>query len=925
MAGTAESRKPTTHSLVGRLENAITHFFYGKTAAERRRLPYEVGLQVPLWMWTHHAPDHREHKEAQKICNLVSWMLYNHVDPSRVAILTSLGSKGRLRKEIQRLLESQGSEVTLPTVMAHHELTAINTRDHTLHKWDVVVYVLDLPADPVAIPQAVRQEEFMGDAIAAAERAFVLVADAAWTAPALTTKWPQWKHFLAQLNNEQPFISKAGASLREEERFSSLIGCSIPLCCSQHPNHRQLEYGLTTIVPTCKHLCLRPYACGKADHLCRTSCHPHTQHTVCPFACKMLMPCGHECLLSCSVRCNCFQIVERPLSCSHQIVLGLNKETLEAIYGTVHHVFKGVCADAELPCAVQYATECARCLGPLQVKCFEAQQQQHTLENKTLVCGTCRRLERELRMKILGEILCGTEVEKQKLKVELQRTLHQQRKAASQGLFHPGVKVEITDSFKCVPPLFAEDDFPGVKFVDLEDPSIFGRLQGAYGTFISNHVDLADRSEVRNLVRLPNGDHVLVIDGGLRMIRALTSSVTEKATLLLTFNGASADATENTEELAAAQALLGNTYHLSRPVSCPEVEGGTITDRVVSVVAVDPASPQHVVVECRLWLPGRRLCRPTTEDDSDPHAKKVRTEDSPVSEKVVDGESVLRFLAPIEALESMNGYRKGQHLYVSFPERQICNPHDMEMLTLAARYSESLGLPAAALTATPVDPDSPYELLGVINPPPGLEEPHVGPCALLRPKMMARAPRPVRSALRRGRGSHPAPILQPVAPFPVTTADHQPLIAVPFVFTIPNELTEAENALDSAAQQSFERRLEAALQERSEEMSLRNDEEAFYAQQCLGTVTSAKRQELRQSFSIPIALPTEAAIAAARSRQLRMPFPSDVTTRILKGKEALLCKAELLRDWTAGVSERLRKDAEATAQYMQSLPVRYGR
>ncbi|EPY18854.1 hypothetical protein AGDE_15560 [Angomonas deanei] len=190
---------------------------------------------------------------------------------------------------------------------------------------------------------------------------------------------------------------------------------------------------------------MKPFECKEPHHVCGDRCHPSKQHIACDFHCAKALKCGHPCLNLCTERCNCYETVEQPLRCSHEEVLGLDRETAMPIYATVHHSFRGVCEDVHLPCHVEYESECALCLGPLRVKCFEAVENLHTPSNRTLVCLSCKRAEREMRANLLGDVLITTEKKKETLRKDLQKSIHHQQKAAAHGLYTPGARVEITD------------------------------------------------------------------------------------------------------------------------------------------------------------------------------------------------------------------------------------------------------------------------------------------------------------------------------------------------------------------------------------------------------------------------------------------------------------------------------------------------
>lgn len=959
-------------SLAIQAEDFITRSFYGKTAAEARRRAYAVGLQSPLWLWTHQqvTKDAGAPKHMRQAIHLVHWMHRHGAEMGRVAVLVPLSWKAIFKHEF----EVQSAEAKLkecPVILAHHELAALNKRDGTKYRYLAVLYLVDslprhLGTAAAAQPLPPSEEKLISEAMGAATDVFVLCADAGWMAPQLQASW--YKTFVTKLQMEQPLISFDESVTTEAAMqaagayFPSLVGPAIPLCCSRHPNQRQLEQGHVRVESCCKHLCLRPYPCHRQDHVCTCTCHPGEGHVSCTYACGKTLPCGHKCLLKCGEPCCCFEVVEQPLSCTHEKLIGMNKETLEPIYAVVRHVFKGVCSDAGLPCAVEYETECARCLGSLTVKCFEAQEQGHTLEHRTMICAACKRRERELRSKLLGELLTGAEAQKKKMKAELQRSLHHQRKAAAQGLFRPGTRVEIVDATKCVPPLFAEDDFPGIVFADMADPGFFQEMEGAYGTFVSNHVDVMDRSEVRNLVRLPTGKHVLVTDGGLRMIQALTSNITTTAPLMLTFQGhggtsstsasskgeAAADAAAvavNGAEFAAAKMMLNGTYYLAQPVPCDECAGdenaqeAVLTDKVVRVVSLDPLSPKNVVIACTLTTvtghhssdsDGEVVGRALSAAENEQKRRRLEV-NGPPGAQLDCTDRVICLPVPITALEPMPAMVAGKYVFVTAPERQVRHPHDLVKLEAQLHHLTSVELPPSAhVTAAPIDADTPYTLVTVINPPVNCEAVR-GPCAVLRcrdARVVVRAKVSKTAAAHRrhgGGGGHGRGGLAHATPATASSAaattGQTLLVVVPFMFTVGDELAEAEGALDAAAQKIFEQRLHTELTALSDDLALRNEEEAFNAQQQMPPVTPSMAAAAHYAFSVPVPLPTASAIAAARKSAVEMPAGTPIATRVAHTKDKIVYKQELvhLAQWVTTMKERAKKDKESDAHHMKYI------
>ncbi|CAJ1991944.1 hypothetical protein conserved [Leishmania donovani] len=938
--------------LASQAEDFITRCFYGKAGAESRQRAFSMGLQSPLWLWTHQqiTRDAGAPKGMRKIIHLVQWMHLHGVESRHIAILVPFSWKAMCQQEFAQH-SAQAEMKECPILLAHHELPALNKRDHTKYRYRAVFYLMDaLPRNlNLSAPLQASEELLISEAMGAALDAFVLCADAGWMAPQVQAKW--YKMFVAKLEDVRAVVSYDATTTTQAAMeaaaayFPSLVGPTIPLCCSRHPNQRQLEYGLARMEPCCKRLCLSLYACRRPDHVCTRTCHPDESHLTCSYACGASLPCGHKCLLECGAPCNCFEVVEMQLPCSHEKLLGMNKETLEPIYAVVRHVYKGVCGDAALPCAVSYETECARCLGLFTVSCFEAQEQGHSLAHRTLICAACKRRERELRARLLGELLTGVESQKKKVKAELQRSLHHQRKAAAQGLFRPGTRVEIVDATKCVPPLFAEDDFPGIEFVDMEVPTFFQEIEGAYGTFVSNHVDVVDRSEVRNLVRLPSGKHVLVTDGGLRMIQALTSNITQAVPLMLTCkgrdDGAADGAALDSAEFAAAKLMLHGVYYLAQPVACDEVAGEEVlTDKVVRVVDLDPLSAKKVVVECELYRVSERTHDDIGDERSDSaHVGSATTgslNGTPKRRRLERGavnisryectEQIVRLSVPIAALEPMPGMVEGKYVFVSAPERQVRNPHDMVRIEAMLRRLTDLSLPTDAhVTAAPIDPDTPYSLVKVVNPPVNCEAAR-GPCAVLKcsdARVVVRASSDKLQHRRGGgarhNGDRGAP--QRGVRAPPTAAASALLVVVPFVYTVGDELTEAEGALDAAAQKVFEQRLQAELTTSSEELALRHEEEAFHAQQQMPEVTPEMMTADLHAYSVPMPLPTAAEVAAARQKSMELSVGTPIASRLAHTRDKLLCKQEALQlpQWMTMMTERAHKEKESDAQHVKYI------
>lgn len=583
-------------SLSASVEDLIIRSFYSKGSPLKRQKAYAYGLQSPLWFWSFCGSYKNQidiqntiEKEQLRVVNLMRWLLLSKGKDVSIAIvvplqwqtlmktkITDLFSEIRSAKTVARGEEEDGGEVGKLSitkdnlehieVLAHHELSirkrkqqqqsgmpqlpslpSTKTDTDTCKgspkiRFDVILYTFGFPPCLENLNLVISQEQNLRDAVQASECSFILSADIGWTSSFVFSKWREWKVFMSKLKDEPLPISmeispeehnSESSSVSEKDRIPHLVGKSIPVCCSAHPNQRKIYYGTTPIIFQCPRFCLQSFACGEPNHMCMELCHisllsgiSHSANQ-CMYRCdKIMSPCGHRCLKKCSSPCDCFQLVEVPLSCFHEVPLGLDKETGETVYGRVDHVYKGTCANASSPCHVEFASECAACAGPIQVFCNEALEMQHTLVHKTIICDSCHRWTRELRAEILGSLLCEVEQKRKRIRVEVVQSHHEQQKAAKHGLFLPGDRVEIVDSTKCVAPLFT-DDFPHIKFLSMEEPDFFTKTQGAYGTFVSTHVDMIDVTQLRHLIQMPTGLHILITDGGLKVIRHAARALIE--------------------------------------------------------------------------------------------------------------------------------------------------------------------------------------------------------------------------------------------------------------------------------------------------------------------------------------------------------------------------------------------------------------
>lgn len=698
---------------------------------------------------------------------------------------------------------------TISTLSA--ETSAGNGENDWRTNFDVVLYTFGFSPCLENVNLAISQEEYLRDAIQASECSFVLSADIGWTSSFIFSRWREWKLCMDKLSDEPLPISLDPSGLEqgsgfccpasspnekmsgnrlpfmtEKDRIPHLVGKSVPLCCSAHPNQRKMDYGTAPITLQCLRFCLQPFSCGQSNHVCKELCHIYAlsgnSHSArqCSYRCdKIMEPCGHRCLKKCSCPCDCFQTIEVPLACSHQIPLGLDKETGETVYGRVDHVYKGSCANASAPCHVEYASECATCAGPIQVLCHEAQEMQHTLAHKTVICDSCQRWTRDLRAEILGSLLCEVEQKRKRLRVEVVQSLHEQQKAAKHGLFLPGERVEIVNSTKCVAPLF-DDDFPNIKFLSMEEPDFFTKTQGAYGTFLSSHVDMIDVTQLRHLIQLPSGLHILVTDGGLRLIRPATKLFLENVKKYYLTNSTnngndlSAGAVPTTAVLhiedrkADAQAegvaqpsqegvkeflnsYQGKAVYIPAPISAIlSLEDGderTFSDcfaRVLGSGMESPESENNVMVEISAYTlfsihqgSEENNTQIMTRDEVKQKCKqeeeeKVETEKtmnlnsqrenmrcpSIRTEILHDGplcRTTYSFFSNISLVEPTDGYEKNDQVNVLRPEHQVRDTYALHLITVAAR--REFHDDALVISSARLQVDTPYTVVGLLNPP----------------------------------------------------------------------------------------------------------------------------------------------------------------------------------------------------------------
>lgn len=939
------------NSLSSCAEEYISKCFYRKNSFARRQKAFAYGLQSPLWLWgVSGGGTSCLEKQKQKIANLVRWLVHSKRGDISVAVVTHAELFSSLQKEIdlivlarnefenQTTTASSSSSIQVDVILSSNLLKP-GAKRTTTESYDIVVYVMSpIISLSAAVDQALSQgeEDWICEAIRQTKCSFILSADLSWISSYVCSRWPQMKHLVEKFQSEPLPISVEGQSaeerLKDEDRLPRLIGKAIPLCCSAHPNQRFLDYGQHPIEPKCQRFCGFPFSCGKKRHLCIDKCHSPALHvSKCPFRCDALLTeCGHPCLLSCSEPCDCFSIVEKKLMCSHDIAIGVDKESGEIIYSSVEHHFRGRCTKKEASCYVEVPTVCARCWGPMKIPCCEAQEMNHTLQNKTIVCERCLRTAKLLRAEILGQTLCETEQCRKKFRTEVARAVHHQTKAAQQGVFMPGESVEIVDSTRCVAPVF-EDDFPNIKFVSMDDPHFFVKMNGAYGTFISSHVDSIDIEEVRNLVRLPSGLHVLVTDGGLRLIHPRTSHVTSQQTLLLTYFGEEGEKVNEENEssknlIKKAQSMVQQLAYFSSSVRInvdeTEVE---FSDSVGRVLRVDDNKPGNVVVEVVRYSSSSHHLTPPLFEDAKSLVGKAEGEITPLKPRIhVEplSESVLlkitySFSVSVSMLESLKGYDCGKKIYVSRPDHQI---RDTVVLNMIAESAESvLGGGAFSFSASRLQENEAYEMVGLLNSP-RINESYreIGPVVLLRKSVRSQ----MNQSSRVSRHRH---CFSSVSSSNIDTAESSQdyLFAIPLMFTRPDEDAEAEEILDSAAKEMLQKRLEEAIEKQAEEDCYRNEEQEYYKLLQLPTVTEAARREARTAYSIPDTIPTESEIAALKQRHSSLCSEESPKIRLFELNELREKRREEFEcfsgKWVASVMERIEQDWEGDKVFIKSL------
>lgn len=862
-------------------EELITEAFYRKNAAERRRAAYAYGLQSPLWWWSTTAT---VEKEQERAFHLISWLLLHKPHGGSIGVLLPVSWTAEMKERVDAKLRHPLSfqrESTRVHIMPHHELTLQSTVEGERPTYDVVVYCFGAKPSVSSIERIVDHEQWVTSAMAAASSAFILSSDVGWTAPAVCMRSPQWKLLVEKMGHENfPISSDKPQSLPSEDRLPALMGKAIPLCCSRHPNQRQLEYGVQGIELKCQRYCLHPFSCQQANHVCLERCHGSSLHQLeCPYRCEKALPCGHSCMKTCSEPCDCLHLMEKTLNCSHELVIGLDRESSEPIYVNVPHVFRGHCEHASRSCCAAVPTECAKCSASLTRMCFEVTELNHTRYHKTLVCDSCQRVQRDLKADLLGRILCEKEQTRKKLRIEMTRAHHQQHKAAQQGLFSPGERVEIVNAMRCVPPLI-EDDFPGIQFIDLDEPTARAVLQGTYGTFVSTHVDMLDVGEMRHLVRLPSGLHTLVADGGLRLIRvAALHSIKAAQTLLLSYEGppSSPSAVESLEH----SDLVGKLMYVSIPVVH---DGVSWSDCVGTVRGADPANSNHIFLDIYSFSVH-------TEELADTPTRVVSIPDSPMHELHTT------ISAPLAALEPLDGFEVGKQVYVVAPEHQVRDTALLSMIVDIAQYklqNASLMLSAARMQA-----NKPYTVVMVINAP-FISDRYKssGPILVVNGSVQSSSWR---------RPGEDAPLLY---------------FAVPYMFTKADEEAEAEATLDSAAQRAFQNQLAEQLEKQYDDLSYRNNEATYYQLEQMPPVTAEMKERKRTAYSEPVGLPSQQELAALKQRHIDMPIVtsekvmrSELLDRLEQRKE----ESSLNGRWVSSLADRIRKDGETDALHIATL------
>ena len=415
-----------------------------------------------------------------------------------------------------------------------------------------------------------------------------------------------------------------------------LVSSVIALCCPRHVANdaKLLKSDAGDLDAAVDHFCLAPctsrFGCGVAGHACLRTCHPSAHdgdgHAACPYPCAKTLPCGHACQMLCTEGCDCLEVIEVPLPCTH--VTAAQSAANSSV--TVRHglrlrcrdVWNGVALDVEaaisrlaLHCDVAVPFTCSACCALTHVPCHTVQLDAAASRDKkdVVVCASCLAKERTIRSETRLQLIREAEAEKEKRFRDVELQIFEQQKAAKAGIFKEGQLVAITNCCAIrgkMPDLFEDlvsnddrcpddDDRGGTaaaggiakpRWLETSADTV-DHLLGEVGTVLGRQVDFVDTTEVLYLLRLNRMGRCLVVaDAGLTLQKATIdaegsrlganaphSTATSGGLLLLT-DGPGAASSGAGDGVDARRALfpVGTMVHITQPCDC--VDATTIEE-----------------------------------------------------------------------------------------------------------------------------------------------------------------------------------------------------------------------------------------------------------------------------------------------------------------------------------------------------------
>ena len=914
---------------------------------------HAIGLTSPIWWWTHRvapspggdggvassgmmiAATTKEMcvREAKMIWHLLQWFQYCGVDMSSVSVLTmpdvvaEIGALGAELKQAnpgkKELPDNFGAEViSLPqyALRYYREGGAASppAPASTSLQGQIRIVSFGTTSTPSSnIATFSEKEEIFAEFMQQATQALVVISDGGWLQP--TVPWESLRSVRSR---------KIGQETVEE--FNGLIGNHLPVCCPQHHIlQRKVVSGTEPFHGFCTQLCLRS-TCGNVNHCCVRRCHPAEPHTGgCPFTCAKIMPCGHQCKVSCGEPCNCLESITSHLPCSHKEVAGYDKSTKEATFAEIEHSFKGTCRDLAFPCAVNVPTPCVECLAIVQLPCALVGQGAAA----HAVCEECKKLRNAIRTECRIELLQKAEKEKEERRKDFRRTSFEQRKAAKSGIFKEGQRLIVKSNDGIRDPL--EDEFPSVG----EHWVPAGvNLEGEQCTVIDRHVDITDLDEIQYLVKFSDGNYALVADSALGLVRALTSgSSTSTGAPLMITAGAAQGGTQPAPEVAAASAApkvyddlpaLGSFVLFTGTVEVDDeslVEPIKISNKAVTVLG--HASPTELIVE---------IVQPVTKKtegaiagpvlswaddvDGEPSAKKRRLDATDHvdllqdSVTTVDGVRRVRTIVPAAEVEPM--HQGQQQLVVIDPTKQAVSLSDKQAIpSMGFEKCQMSGLhrlvgdgslSVKSLFPSRVLLNESCAFIGVVNEPLDSTLSVPGPYYVLRPQQDIDDARRARQLAKGAGQSH----------VPRVIFVHIDAVAI-------DEQFEQEQQLDKEALQELESIAEEKFKEKVSDRRLKNEELTYRKLLLMRRQRQAEDGEKPVVFSIPVPLldPNVKEKLEAKFATSAQQDTATVQTALKQNQQITLQARSSHKETSERFALQHRKDLEADDAFFKAPPV----